>query len=321
MKLAKTALAFVVSLLALGTGAHAQSSNYPGQAVKLIVPFSAGSATDILARILAEKLAVMWSQTVLVENRPGIPGTVAAAKSPADGYTFMVTTNGHTIVGALNKDLPIDPLNDFTGVAEVASIPLVLTVTPAMTAADFKQFVTLAKTSPGKLNFASAGLASSTYLAGELLKQTAKIDIVHVPYRGTPEQITSLIRGDAQLGMAFLSNVASYIQSGQVRALAITTAQRYAGLPDVPTFAEAGLPEYRYDSWFGVLALAKTPASIVKKVSADIATVLKMPDVEKRLQTLGAVPVGNTPEEFEAIIRADTERYGRLLKAAGVGMN
>jgi tripartite-type tricarboxylate transporter receptor subunit TctC len=318
MKFARLVVSSVV-LLVLGTGAFAQTPAYPTQTVKIVVPFSAGSNTDILARVLANKLGAMWNQTVIVENKPGVPGTVSVATSTADGYTLMLTSNGHTILSVLNKDLPFDPIKDFAGVSEVASVPLVLTVAPALPVKSLQEFIALAKEKPGTLNFASAGLASSNYIAGELLKQTAKIDIIHIPYRGTPEQITSLMRGDSQLSMAFLGTSLSFIESGKIRALAIATAQRNPSLPDVPTFAEAGLPQYHYDSWFGVMAPAKTPAAILKKVSDDIATVLKAPDVLQRLQSLGAIPVGNTPEQFNAIIRSDADRYGKLLATAGVG--
>ena len=317
MTIGRIFFACLVSVLMSASAAVSQTS-YPNQIVKIVVPFSAGSNTDILARILADKLGGLWKQTVIVENKPGITGTISVANSPADGYTLMLTSNGHTILSALNKDLTIDPITSFAGVAEVASVPLVLIVAPEVQANNLKEFTALAKANPGKLNFASAGLASSNYIAGELLKQTAAIDIVHIPYRGTPEQLTSLMRGDAQLSMAFLGTALSFIQSGKVRAVAIATPQRNPALPDVPTFAEAGMSEYKYDSWFGMMAPAKTPAPVLKKVSDDIAAVMKDPEVQKRLETLGAVPAANSPEQFDAIIRADADRYGKLLKAAGI---
>ena len=317
MTIGRIFFACLVSVLMSASAAVSQTA-YPNQIVKIVVPFSAGSNTDILARILADKLGGLWKQTVIVENKPGITGTISVANSPADGYTLMLTSNGHTILSALNKDLTIDPITSFAGVAEVASVPLVLIVAPEVQANNLKEFTALAKANPSKLNFASAGLASSNYIAGELLKQTAAIDIVHIPYRGTPEQLTSLMRGDAQLSMAFLGTALSFIQSGKVRAVAIATPQRNPALPDVPTFAEAGMSEYKYDSWFGMMAPAKTPAPVLKKVSDDIAAVMKDPEVQKRLETLGAVPAANSPEQFDAIIRADADRYGKLLKAAGI---
>jgi tripartite-type tricarboxylate transporter receptor subunit TctC len=191
-------------------------------------------------------------------------------------------------------------------------------VAPTVPAKDVKELVALAKAKPGTLNFTSAGLASSNYLAGEILKQTAKIDIAHVPFRGTPEQFTSLIRGDSQLSMAFMGNALPFIQSGQIKALGIATPKRVTQLPDVPTMAEAGMPDYKYDSWFAIMAPAGTPAPIIKKISEDIASILKTPKMQARWQTLGAIPITSTPAELDAIIRSDAERYGKILQAAGV---
>jgi tripartite-type tricarboxylate transporter receptor subunit TctC len=315
----RTFLFGALSLLLCAPGASAQSAaDYPNQTVKIINPFTAGSVSDILARVLADKLGTMWKQTVVVENKPGIAGTVSVAGSPPDGYTLMSTSNGHTIINVLNKDLPVDPSRDFSGVTQIASVPLVLIIAPTVSAMNLKELVALAREKPGTLNFTSAGLASSNFLAGEVLKQTAKIDIQHVPYRGTPEQFTSLMRGDAQLSVAFLGPSVPFIQDGRLKALAVTTPKRYPALPDVPTMAEAGLPEYKYDSWFAIIAPAKTPAPILKKIAADIATVLKDPDVQKRYETLGAIPVTSTPEQLDAIIKSDADRYSKLLTAAGV---
>ena len=303
----------LVCLLALGlfvpaSGAFAQSGAYPNQTVRIVNPFTAGSVSDILGRALADKLGALWGQTVIVENKPGIAGTISVAKAPADGYTLISTSNGHTIVGALNKNLGMDPIKDFAGVSLIASVPLVLVVAP----------MALAKAKPGTLNFTSAGLASSNYLAGEILKQTAKIDIAHVPFRGTPEQFTSLMRGDSQLSMAFMGNALPFIQNGQIKALAIATPKRVTQLPDVPTMAEAGMPEYKYDSWFAIMAPAGTPAPIIKKINEDIATILKTPEMQARWQTLGAIPMTSTPAELDAMIRSDSDRYGKILQAAGV---
>jgi tripartite-type tricarboxylate transporter receptor subunit TctC len=316
MSLVRIALLCAVSLLA---PAHASAqAPYPSQTVKIIDPFSAGSISDILARVVADKLAEMWHQTVIVENRPGIAGTVSVGKSAPDGYTLMVTSNGHTILGALNKNLSVDPVKDYAGVSEIATVPLVLIVTPSLPATNLQELIALAKAKPGTLNFTSAGLASSSYIATESFKQAAKIDIVHVPYKGTLEQLTSLMRGDAQMSLAFLGTAVSFIQTGKVRALAMATPKRVASLPNIPTFAESGLPDYHYDSWFGMLAPANTPVPILKKISDDVAAILKMPDVQAHWETLGAIPVSNTPEQFDAIIRSDTERYGKLLRDAGV---
>jgi tripartite-type tricarboxylate transporter receptor subunit TctC len=316
---------FLLCTLALFASASATSAQtaagYPTQPVKIINPFTPGSVSDLLGRTLAEKLGALWKQTVIVENRPGIAGTISVANSPADGYTLIVTSNGHTIVGALNKGLTIDPIKDFAGISEIASVPLVLIVSPDLPAKDLSELIALAKSKPGTLNFTSAGLASSNYLAGELLKQTAQIDIVHVPFKGTPEQFTSIMRGDSHMSMSFLGPAMPFIQSGKVKALALASSKRFLSLPDVPTFAEAGYPQYNYDSWFGVMAPAKTPAPIVKKISEDIATVMKDPELQARWQALTAIPLTSTPAQFDAIIRADADRYGKMLKTAGVTPN
>jgi tripartite-type tricarboxylate transporter receptor subunit TctC len=318
MKHSHKAGLLAAGLLLSASAAFAQSTPYPNQTVRIINPFTAGSVSDILGRALAEKLGTLWGQTVIVENKPGISGTISVAKAAPDGYTLISTSNGHTIVGALNKNLGIDPIKDFAGVTQIASVPLVLVVAPTVPAKDVKELVALAKEKPGTLNFTSAGLASSNYLAGEILKQTAKIDIAHVPFRGTPEQFTSLIRGDSQLSMAFMGNALPFIQSGQIKALGIATPKRVSQLPDVPTMAEAGMPDYKYDSWFAIMAPAGTPAPIIKKISEDIASILKTPEMQARWQTLGAIPITSTPAELDAIIRSDAERYGKTLQAAGV---
>ncbi|HMJ42349.1 MAG TPA: tripartite tricarboxylate transporter substrate binding protein [Pseudolabrys sp.] len=318
MKHSHKAGLLAAGLLLSASAAFAQSTPYPNQTVRIINPFTAGSVSDILGRALAEKLGTLWGQTVIVENKPGISGTISVAKAAPDGYTLISTSNGHTIVGALNKNLGIDPIKDFAGVTQIASVPLVLVVAPTVPAKDVKELVALAKAKPGTLNFTSAGLASSNYLAGEILKQTAKIDIAHVPFRGTPEQFTSLIRGDSQLSMAFMGNALPFIQSGQIKALGIATPKRVSQLPDVPTMAEAGMPDYKYDSWFAIMAPAGTPAPIIKKISEDIASILKTPEMQARWQTLGAIPITSTPAELDAIIRSDAERYGKILQAAGV---
>ena len=317
MTIVRTLLLSLLTMLLPSSGALAQAA-YPSQTVKIVVPFTAGSNTDILARSLADKLGALWKQTVIVENRPGIPGTVSVANSAPDGYTLMLTSNGHTILNVINKDLPVDPVKSFSGITPVATVPLVLIVTPSVEAKSLKEFIALAKAKPNTLNFSSAGIASSNYIAGELLKQTAAIDILHIPYRGTPEQLTSVMRGDSQMSMAFVGTAISFIKSGQVRAVAMATPQRYPALPDVPTFAESGMPQYQYNAWFGLLAPAKTSAAILKKVSEDVASVMKDADVVKRLEAMSAIPLVSTPEQFDETVRSDAERYGKLLKAAGV---
>lgn len=304
------------ALLVACSGAAAQ--NYPAQRVTIVVPFSAGSITDGLARILADKLGEKWKQQVIVENKPGIPGTTSVAKAAPDGYTLMLTSNGHTIAGAITKSLQYDPVKDFAGVSQVASVPLVAIVPPDFPAKTLKEFVDLAKQKPGALNFSSAGVASTSFLSAEIFRQQAKINIVHVPFRGAPEATTAVVRGDVQMYFAPIPATVELSATNKVRAIAINSAQRARQLPNVPTIAEAAVPDYKYDSWFSVLAPAATPKPILNRISQDIAAVLKMPDVAERLEKQGSIPVSTTPEQLDAIIKNDTERNTKILKDAGI---
>jgi tripartite-type tricarboxylate transporter receptor subunit TctC len=306
-----------VAASAFGTSLDASAQAYPNQVVRIVVPFSAGSITDGLARILADKLGELWKQQVIVENRPGLPGTTAVAKSAPDGYTLMLTSNGHTIASAINKSIQYDPVKDFAGVSRVAAVPLVAIVPPDFPGKTLKDFIAAANEKPGQLNFSSAGIASTSYLSAEILKQDAKINIQHVPYKGAPEATTAVIRNDVQMYMAPIPSTQELTATGKVKALAINSAKRVPQLPDVPTVAET-LPNYKYESWFGVLAPAGTPQAILTKVSEDIAKVLEMPDVKEKLLAQGSIPAPTTPAEFDAINKSDTERYGKILKDAGI---
>ena len=315
MTMVRVIVCAVAALVASALAASAQT--YPNQVVRIIVPFSAGSITDGLARILADKLGEMWKQQVIVENRPGLPGTTAVAKSAPDGYTLMLTSNGHTIAGAINKSIQYDPVKDFAGVSRVAAVPLVAIVPPDFPGKTLKDFITLATEKPGQLNFSSAGVASTSYLSAEIFKQDAKINVVHVPFKGAPEATTAVIRNDVQMYFAPIPASQELSATGKVKAVAINSAARVPQLPNVPTIAET-LPNYKYESWFGVLAPAGTPQPILTKVSEDIAKVLQMPEVREKLLAQGSIPAPTTPAEFDAVNKADTERYGKILKDAGI---
>jgi tripartite-type tricarboxylate transporter receptor subunit TctC len=305
-----------VALMALSGTARAQS--YPNDSVKIIVPFGAGSVTDTLARVLGEKLGTIWKQNVIVENRPGLPGTTSVAKAPANGYTLMVTSNGHVIAKTLNKNVQFDPVKDFVGITRLVEVPFVMIVPPSLPAKTFKEFIDLAKANPGKYNFSSAGVASTTFLAGETLTQAAGLQLVHVPFKGVPEAVTAVLRGDVAFYFSPIPDATSQAAAGKVRMLAITSPARSKDVPDVPTIAEAGVPSFKYSSWFGLLAPKGTPKEVVDKINTDVRAVLAMPDVVKRLATLGSLPSPNSPEEFDAIIKSDERVYAALLAKAGV---
>ncbi|MCC6887270.1 MAG: tripartite tricarboxylate transporter substrate binding protein [Hyphomicrobiales bacterium] len=310
--------ALLVGVLALlTTSGAALAQGYPSQTVRIVVPFSAGSITDGLARTLADKLTTLWKQQVIVENRPGLPGTAGVATSRPDGHTLMLTSNGHTIARAINKTLPFDPVKDFAGISVVASAPLAAVVPPDSPAKTLQEFIELARKNPGKLNFSSAGVASTTFLSGEIFKQEAKIDMVHVPFKGAPEAMTAVVRGDVQFYFAPIPNATSLGPAGKVRVLAVNYPKRIPQLPNVPTVAET-LPSFSYESWFGVMAPAGTPADILNKVSQDIAAVLKMPDVVEQMQKVGNIPAPTTPAGFDKIIANDTARYAKVMAAAGI---
>ena len=303
------------------TAAHAQAEAYPSRLVRIVVPLAAGSVTDVLARLLADKLGAAWQQQIIVENRPGIPGITSVAKSAADGYTLLVNSNGHTIAGAVNKDLPFDPAKDFAGVTQLVSAPQTLIVPPDLPARTVAEFIALAKQKPGQMNFGSLGVASAAFLGAQIFKHEAKIDLVHVPYKGSPEAITSVIRGDSQLYYLSVNLAVELHTAGKVRVMAVSTPQRSAALPDVPTVAESGLPNYTFDSWFGMMAPAGTPAAVVAKIQNDIAAVLRAPDTAERLTKLGLVIVGSKPDTFDALIKSDTVHNAEILRRAGVTPN
>ena len=282
------------------------------------MPFGAGSITDTLARVLADKLVPMWKQNVVVENRPGLPGTTSVAKATGDGYTLMVTSNGHVIAKTLNKNVQYDPVDDFVGITRLVEVPFVMIVPPNLPAKTLQELVDLAKKEPGKYNFSSAGVASTTFLAGETLRQAAGLQLVHLPTKGVPEAVTAVLRGDVAFYFAPIPDAISQSEGGNVRMLAVTSPKRYKNLPNVPTVAEAGVPSFKYSSWFGMMAPKGTPKAVVDKVNTDVHEALKMPDVVTRLTTLGSQPSPNSPAEFDAIIKADEKVYAELLQVAGL---
>jgi tripartite-type tricarboxylate transporter receptor subunit TctC len=289
---------------------------YPSQLVRIVVPFTPGSQTDILGRAYADKLQEIWKRDVIVENKPGLAGTATTAKAPADGYTLLLVSNGHSMIESLNANLTFDPVKDFTGIAKIAIVPGILVVNPETGPKSVKELIDLAKAKPGTLNYASAGLGSASSIGVELLKAQAGVDIVHVPYRGLPEAHTSVMRGDASLFMTFFSAGGDLIQSNRLRPIGVTTASRLAVLPEIPTLQEAGLPGYVYDPWFGLLAPAATPKAVVSEINRAVTLASKMPDHVERFTRLGVDLTVSTPQEFTDLVKADTDRFTRLFGKA-----
>jgi tripartite-type tricarboxylate transporter receptor subunit TctC len=298
---------------AAGALAPASAQNYPTQRVTIVVPFGAGSVTDIMARIIADEASRKWGQQVIVENRPGLAGTAAVAKAAPDGSTLMLTSNGHTVAAEVNKNLPFDPVKDFAGITRVSSAPLYLIINPDVPANDLKALIAHAKANPGKLNFSSPGLASTTFIAGALFRKAAGINIVHVPFKSAPDAVTAVIRGDAQMYFAPVNLAKEYSEAGKVRAIAAATAERIKDLPSVPTFKEAGL-DFVYDSWFGLMAPAGVPRDVINKINKDVVAILQSPEVKDKLAKQFVEARADTPEQFDKIIKDETAILAAIFK-------
>lgn len=297
--------------------APASAQSWPSQRVTVVVPFGAGSVTDILARIFADEMTKKWGQQVIVENRPGIAGTAAVAKAAPDGYTLMVTSNGHTVANLVSKDAPFDVVKDFAGVTRLGSAPLFLITYPGTPVKTLKDVIELAKKEPGKLNFSSPGLASTTFIAGALFRKAANINIVHVPFRSAPDAVTAVIRGDAQMYFAPVNLAKEQAEAGKVTAIAAATAERMPELPNTPTFTQAGLP-FVYDSWFGLMAPRAVPKAVLDKISKDWADALKTPEMQAKIKGQFLIGVTDTPEAMDKIVKDETENLTKVFKEAGI---
>ena len=308
----------LVLLASLALAAQAGAQTYPSKPVRFIVANAPGGGADMLARAIGQKLSERLKQPVVVENRPGaggIVGTEVAARAPADGHTIVMIATNHTVNPSIYKTLPYDALGDFEPVTQVTASPNVLIVHPSLPARSVKELIAIARRSPGELNFSSAGNGTAGHLAAELMKVMAKIDIVHVPYKAAPQALSDLVSGQVQLQFSNLMAAMPQMSASKVRALAVTTQARSPAVPELPTMAEAGLPGYRVDQTYGVLAPAKTPAAIVERLSAEIAQILKLPDMRQRLVTEGAVPVGSTPQQYRQYLTEELQKWARVAKA------
>jgi tripartite-type tricarboxylate transporter receptor subunit TctC len=301
---------------------QALAQTYPSKPVHLIVPFSGGSAVDTLARIPAQKLAELWSQPVVIDNRVGantIIGTEAAAKAPPDGYTLVLTNDGALATNpALYPRLPYHPLRDFAPITLAASIPIVLVVNSSFPASSVQELVKEAKANPGKINYASGGNGSAQHLPMEMFKLAAGIDLVHVPYKGLGPAFNDVVAGQIPVMFAGMSNVFPHVKSGRIRVLAIGSAKRSPAMPDVPTMQEAGVAGFEYSAWAGFLAPAGTSPLIVDKVNNDLRKVLGLPDVRDKLVALGFEVSPGTPQEFAAKIEREMTKVAKVVKDAGI---
>ena len=318
-----TILAVAAILSAHAWGADA-ADKYPARPIRMLVPFTPGSQTDILARWMGEKVADNSGFQVVVDNRPSAGGTIASeyvlAANP-DGHTLMMVSTGHAGNATMYSKLSYDTIRDFSGITRVASVPNLLVVAPALGPKTVKELIAYAQARPGKINFSSAGIGSGTQINGEMFRLAAGMEATHVPYKGAPESLNNVISGSVHFCFTPILVAAGQVKAERVLVLAVSTAKRSPMFPDVPTVVEAGIPGFDYDQWYGVLASAKTPRPLVNTINKEMVRILNLPDIRERMLTQGATPTPTTPEEFDAFIRAEVKRFAKVLIAAGARIN
>lgn len=300
---------------------HALAQVYPTKPIRMIVPFPPTAGSDIVARLVGQVLAVRLGQSVVVDNRPGAGGTLGAelaAKATPDGYTLLTISTSHTVNVTLYSKLPYDMVKDFAPVARVASTAPMLSVNLSVPAASVRELIALAKSKPGQLNFASSGVGSSSHLAGELFISMAGIRLVHVPYKGSGPALNGLLAGEVQVAFFSIPSTLPHVKTGKLRALAVGSQARSRLLPDLPTIAESGVPNYDADTWYGVLAPARTPKGIIRRLNEEISSSLQTAEMRERLLRLGAEPFSSTPEKFADYITFEIAKYAKIVKDIGV---
>ena len=308
-------------LLVAATPLPAGAQAFPTKPVRVVISFPAGSATDVIGRVVTQKLSDIWGHSVVADNRGGAGGSIGAnvvAKATPDGYTLLINSSAHTVNPSLYAHLPYDTLKDFVEVAPLAATPNVLVVNPSSPIKTLAEFIAEAKAKPGQINFASAGVGSGTHLNLEKFKLIAHIDVTHVPYKGTPEVVTDIIGGRVGAYFAPVSATLAFIQSGKLRAIAVSSIKRSSQLPNVPTMAESGVPGFDFALWFGMWAPARTPSAIVDKISSDTARALASPDVRDQLGKLSMDAMNMTRKEFSAYVRKEIEDNAKIMRAAGI---
>lgn len=322
--LLRSLLVFTTAAVSAATAAQAPSKDagYPTRPIRIVVPFTPGSATDIIARVISPRMADRWGRPVVIDNRPSAGGIIAfgiVAEAGSDGHTLLVTGSNFAGSAALYAGkLPFDPVKDFSGVTQYATTPLVLVVAPSLGVKSVKEFLALAREKKGQLNYASTGLGSGPHYGAELFKLVAGIQAVHVPYRGSPETLTDLMAGRVHFILSPVLAASPLVKSGRLQALGVTTTYRAQALPDVPTIAEAGLPDFVYQGWYGMLAPGKTPRKIVNLLSAEVGNILDLPEIKERIANQGARATRSTPEAFDKIVHDEIVTRMKVWKAAGV---
>lgn len=300
------------------------AQDYPAKPIRFIIPLAPGGGGDILARSIAQKLNEKWGQPVIVDNRPGgggVIGTEVVAKAPADGYTILMIATNHTVNPSLIPKLPYDAIADFAPVTQLTASPNILVLHPSLPATSLKELIALARQRPGQLNYSSAGNGTAGHLAAELMKMMAKIDVVHVPYKAAPQALSDLVSGQIQLQFSNLMTALPHVKNGRLRGIAVTTIQRSPAIPELPTMDQAGLRGYRVDQTYGVVAPGRTPAPIIARLNGEIVNILKSPDIGQRMSAEGAMLVGNTPQEYLEYLKAELQKWTKVVKEVGIRLD
>ncbi len=316
--------AAAIAAIASTAGAADAVADYPSKPVRLIAPFTPGAGTDTTARMIAKHLSEQWKQQVVVDNRTGAAGAIGvdlAAQANPDGYTICLISGSMSVNSATNPNLPYDLTKDLQGIAQATSLFYVVYINSAVPAQNIKELIAYAKANPGKLNFSSSGTGGLQHFAGEMFNHLAKINMVHVPFKGTAAGIVANLAGEVQVGFGTLFGVRAHWKTGRVRVLAMTDSKRSPAIPEIPTVIEAGVPGYEVDQWYGIIGSAKIPKPIINKINAGIVAAVKDPEVVKRLNADGSTPVGSAPEAFTTYIKAEVEKWRKLSKEAGLKLH
>ena len=311
-------------MMTLACAANGLAQNYPAKPIRFYTPYPPGGTTDIMARLIGAKLYESWGQPVIVDAKPGAGGNIGTdfvAKSPADGYTILMGASGPLAINvSLFSKLPYDPVKDLATVILTASVPLILVTHPSLPAKNVKEFIALMKARPGQFNYASAGPGSPQHLTAEMFKFMAKVDMTHIPYKGSGPAIVDLVGGQIPFAFESMIPVLPHVKAGKLRALAVTSAKPSPVLPEIPTVAESGVPGFESIAWYGVVAPAGTPRDIIAKLNTEMARILNLPDIKQRLIEMGSPPVAGTPDQFGALIKSEIVKWGKVVKQAHVSL-